>query len=143
MSETSKFVTDNVVKMEWERSKALYKKGSKSRKVFILAGKDYETKLGTVTVFFNCDTVFVWADNAGEPDEDRYNAKELKDWVKDNYDESFPLNYNNYIPIIDYGSNSVNMDMIEKYGLEEYVDDIVARLDDVRPYAEEVEESLF
>lgn len=132
-----KLITDNVVKMEWEASKALYTKGRKMGKTFIFASKDYETSVGTITVFFNCYTAFVWADEAGTEDEDRYNAKELKTWVKDNLDDAFPLNYDNYIPIVDYGADEVNQDMIEKYDLGEYVDDILARLADVRPYSEE------
>lgn len=132
-----KLITDNVVTMGWEASKALYTKGGKMGKTFIFASKDYETSVGTITVFFNCYTAFVWADEAGTEDEDRYNAKELKTWVKDNLDDAFPLNYDNYIPIVDYGADEVNQDMIEKYDLGEYVDDILARLADVRPYSEE------
>ena len=138
MSDVTKKVNDGVVKMDWDADKALYRKGVKSKNdTFIFASKEYETSKGVITVFFNCYTAFVWADEAGTEDEDRYNAKELKTWVKDNLDDAFPLNYDNYIPIIDYGADEVNQDMIEKYDLGEYVDDILARLADVRPYSEE------
>lgn len=134
---SEKKVVDNVVKMDWDADKALYTKGGKLGKTFIFAGKDYETSVGVITVFFNCDTAFIWADDAGEETEDRYNAKELKAWVKDNLDEAFPINYSNYIPVIDFGADEVNADVIEKYDLGAYVDDILARINDVKPYGEE------
>lgn len=134
---SEKKVVDNVVKMEWDADKALFRKGGKFGKIFIFAGKDYETSVGTVTVFFNCYTAFVWADDANTPDEDRYNAKELKSWVKDNLDEAFPINYDNYIPIVEYGATEVNQSAIDKYDLGAYADDILARLADVKPYSEE------
>lgn len=143
MADAKKFVIDNVVKMEWERKNCLYINGDKGKKIFVYASKDYETKLGVVTVFFDCYTAFIWADNAGTPEEDRYNAKEMKTWVKDNLDEAFPTDYENFIPIIDYGDDKVNQAMVEKYGLEDYVDDIIARLDDVRPYGDEVITTAF
>lgn len=132
-----KFI-DDVVKMEWEASKVLFKKGSKLGSIFIFAAHDYETSVGTVTLFFDCDTVFIWASDAGTDQEDRWNAKEVKDWLKNDYNDSFPLNYDAYIPVIGYGSDEVNQDVIEKYGLQEYVDDIKARFKDVQPYSAEV-----
>lgn len=132
-------IVDNVVKMEWDASKALYTKGGAQGRTFVFASKEYQTDLGTVTVFFNCYTAFIWADDAGEPTEDRYNAKELKDWVKENLDEAFPINYDNYIPIIEYGTDEIIDENVEKYGLQEYVDDIIARLNDVKPYGNEVD----
>lgn len=133
----AKKVVDNVLKMEWDESKALYTKGGKFGRTFVFAAVDYETEIGTVTVFFNCYTAFIWADNAGSEDEDRYNAKELKPWVKDNLDEAFPINYSNYIPIVEYGAEDAVAENVEKYGLGEYVDDILARLQDLKPYSEE------
>lgn len=132
-----KYITDNVVKMQWEASKALYLNGGRKGKTFIYASKDYETSVGTITVFFNCYTAFIWADEAGTEDEDRYNAREMKTWLKDNLDDAFPLNYSNYIPVIDYGADEVNQEIIDKYDLGEYVSDILDRLEDVRPYSEE------
>lgn len=138
MSDVTKKVNDGVVKMDWDADKALYRKGVRSKNdTFIFASKEYETSKGVITVFFNCYTAFIWADDAGEETEDRYNAKELKSWVKSNLDEAFPLNYSNYIPIVEYGASKVNQDMVDKYDLGAYVDDILARLVDLKPYAEE------
>lgn len=133
----AKSVVDNVVKMEWDSSKALYTKGGKLGRTFIFASKDYETSVGTVTVFFNCYTAFIWASDAGTEDEDRWNASELKSWVKDNLDDAFPMNYGEYIPIIEYGSREVKQEVIDKYDLGSFVDDILARLKDVEPYSDE------
>lgn len=139
---SEKKIVDNVVKLDWDSTKALYTRDGKLGKTFIFASKDYETSVGTVTVFFNCYTAFIWADDAGTPDEDRYNAKELKDWVKDNLDESFPINYSNYIPVVNYGMDEVNQDVIDKYDLGAYVSDILARLEDVKPYSNEKSENF-
>lgn len=130
-------VVDNVVKMEWDADKALYTKGGKFGRTFIFAGQEYSTPNGTITVFFNCHTAFLWADDAGTEDEDLYNAKELKSWVKDNLDGTFPYNYSNYIPIVDYDEDEPIDSMIEKYGLQDFVEDIMERLRDVKPYSEE------
>lgn len=130
-------VVDNVVKMEWDASKAVYTKGGKLGRTFVYSAEDYETRIGTVTVFFNCFTAFIWADDAGTDNEDRYNAKELKSWIKDNLDEAFPMSYDNYVPIIEYGGTECKQAMLTKYGLEEFEQDIIARLNDVKPYSEE------
>lgn len=137
---SEKKVIDNVVKMEWDASKAVYTKGGRTGRTFIYAAKDYETKVGTVTLFFNCDTVFIWASDAGTDEEDRWNAQELKAWIKTNLNGLFPTNYAEYVPVVEYGATTVQQDVIEKYGLEEYVDDILARLADVKPYS--IEETM-
>lgn len=133
----AKNIVDNVVKMEWDAGKALYTKGGKLGRTFIFASKDYETSAGTVTVFFNCYTAFIWASDAGTESEDRWNASELKPWVKDNLDDAFPINYGEYVPIIEYGSDEVKQEVIAKYNLDAYVEDILARFNDVKPYSEE------
>lgn len=104
---------------------------------FVFAAHEYETKIGVVAVLFNCDTAFLWASDAGTEQEDRWAVDEVKDFVRRNMSGAFPVNYNEYIPIIDYGAEDVKMDMIEKYGLEDYVDDIKERLKSLADYAVE------
>lgn len=130
-------VKDNVVKMDWEANDCLYTKGGKFGKTFIFASKEYSTSQGSITVFFNCDTAFLWASDPNTEDEDLWNAKELKSVLKKNISEAFPVNYAEYVPVIEYGDTEVIQEVVEKYGLEDYVDDIKARLEDVSGYAKE------
>lgn len=130
-----KKIVDNFVKMDWEASGAVFmsSKGKKNR-VFVYASKVYDTVVGEITVFFTAHTAFLWADDAGTEDEDLYNASDLKGQLGEVLDNGFPDLYTNYIPIIRSGESTCVAENIEKYGLAEFEDDIIARLEDVSVY---------
>ena len=128
---------DNVVKMDWETDDCLFTKGGKFGKTFIFASKEYSTPKGNITVFFTCDTAFLWASDPNTEDEDLWNAKELKSVLKKNISEAFPVNFREYVPLIEYGATEVLEEVVDKYGLGKHVEDIKKRLEDVSGYAEE------
>lgn len=104
---------------------------------FAFAAHEYQTDIGVVAVLFTCDTAFLWASDAGTEQEDRWAVDEVKDFVRRNMSGAFPVNYNEYIPIIDYGEEDVKMSVAEKYGLKDYADDIKERLKSLADYAVE------
>ena len=130
-------VINDIVKMEWEKSGWLQTKATKNKPaVFILASKAYETADGkTVYVYFNANTAFLW----GDDEDGLWDAADLKDWLKTEYDYSFPEQYDSYIIVIPNGSDVCDESVLERYGLTEYKEDIEKRLKDVRPYGEEEE----
>jgi len=132
-------VVNDVVKMEWEQSRFLQtKSGGKNKKpVFILACKDYpsdspEALNGVVPVFFNTSSAWLHID-----DEGLFPYSEIKNFLKGGIDYTFPECYGEYNPILTLGSDNVDMDLVKRFGLEEYVDDIKARLEDLSPYGDE------
>ena len=124
---------DNVIKKEWDEAGFLMTKN----KIFVLATKKYETVKGVVSVFFTSHTAFVWADDAGTDEEDLWSQEDMIPWLKKNRDGSFPTQYNEYVPIISYGADVCDSAMLERYGLTDFEEDIIARLKDVEPYSEE------
>lgn len=127
-------VKNNMVKMDWEKDIFIVLKNG----VFVVAGQDYESSKGeTRTVFFNANTAFLWITDAHTDEEDYWDGKELKSWLKENLDGAFPINYDEYVPIVNWGSDKVDMAILEEYGLEQYADDILARLKDLEGYDKE------
>ena len=108
-------VKNSVVKMEWEQSGWLARR--------------YRNSM---------TSAFIFASNPHTENEDIWKAKELKDWYKaGNADYSFPINYEEYVPVIDSGNLWCNEEVLKEYGIEGYKYDIEARLKDVMPYGEE------
>ena len=134
-------VKNSVVKMEWEQSGWLARRYRNSMtSAFIFAATSYpsDTNSYHVTVFFTAETAFIFASNPHTETEDIWKAKELKDWYKaGNADYSFPINYEEYVPVIDSGNLWCNDEVLKEYGIEGYKYDIEARLKDVMPYGEE------
>ena len=60
------FVINDIVKMEWEKSRWIQTKAGKNkRSAFILACKEYETENGVVPVFFTANKAFLFVDDEG------------------------------------------------------------------------------
>ena len=128
-------VVNNVVKMEWESTRFLQTKATKGQPaVFLFACKEYQTPTGVVPVFFNPYHAWIHYDEDG-----LFSFKELKDYIIEDQDFTFPETAMEYHPIINAGEDECDMSLIEHFGLQEYVEDIKARLDDIMPYGEEKE----
>ena len=124
-------VVNNIVKMDWQKENWLEtkSKGGKSG-MFIMASQDYENEDGqTVAVIFTAHTAFLWGDEEG-----LWTSSEVRDWCKKNVDGSFPTAYDEYIPVVPYGSNEANDEVLAKYGLSAYKEDIENRRIDLIPY---------
>lgn len=130
------FVINDIVKMEWEKSRWIQTKAGKNkRSAFILACKEYETaENGVVPVFFTANKAFLFMD-----DEGLWSFQDIKNFIKDNYDQSFPEAYNEYVEIADNLSDFIAEDELEKYGLMEFERDIAERSEDLKPFGEETE----
>lgn len=128
-------VVNSVVKMEWESNRFLQSKASKKTGdgVFFFACKDYQTEKGLVPVFFNPYHAWVHFDEDG-----LFYFEDLKQHVTKTQDNTFPETAEEYHPILNIGED-FDMELVEKYGLEPFMDDIRARLDDIAPYGEEKE----
>lgn len=138
-------VVNNIVKLEWEKSGWLQAKGSAVNPdgTFIFASKDYESTVkGTVTVFFNANSAFLWVSDAHTDEEDMWNASELKNWCKKNIDGSFPMMYDECVEIIQSGEDECVDAILEEYGIVEHKADIEARQRDLRPFGEEFDLKL-
>jgi hypothetical protein len=129
-------VENNIVKMEWDKKGWLQTSARGGKQpVFILASKDYESSThGTLSVIFTAETAFLFIDNA-----DIWSAEDLIDTIKADMPGLFPYSLTQYVPIIDSGEAECKIDVLEKYGLTEYKDDIEKRQMDVAPYGEEKE----
>ena len=112
-------VINDVVKMNWEKSKWLQtKKGS-----FIVAGQTYTKADGTpVDVLFTVNEAFVWGEES-----DLWKAEEFITWFK-----------SEHLITADEAVDAV----ISRLGLEAHVDDIKARLNDLSEYGVEQEYKL-
>ena len=134
-------VINDVVKMDWEKDGWLQTKGKGGKPgTFIIASKEYTNSDGEpVLVLFNSTTAFIWGDNVGTDNEDRWEFSEIKSWLKTNFDSYFPASYDEYYPLIEIGSVVANPAALERYKLTEYKDDIESRLKDLLPYGEEKE----
>lgn len=130
-------VVNNVVKMEWDEKGWVQTKAKRDGKsVFILASKEYTNKDGEVIpVFFNGNDAFLWITDANSDSYELWTVQELVSWVKDEYSSRFPNQYDEFIPVEDDGVALLSV--LEKWGLEEYADDIVARVKDLAPYSKE------
>lgn len=127
-------VINDVVKMNWEKSKWLQtKKGS-----FIVAGHTYTRANGTpVDVLFTVNEAFVWGEES-----ELWTAEEYITWFKSEHltpadDVSC---YEDYCAVstVDEAIDAV----ITRLGLEAHVDDIKARLNDLSEYGVEQEFKL-
>lgn len=122
------FVVNNIVKMEWEKKHFLTTKNGS----LIVAVKEYTNKDGKVIpVCFDEAYVWVW----GEVD-DIWTTSEFLTFVKDNVDVAFPTQYAEFIPIYSTGEE-LDIKDLEKFGLEEFAEDIKNRLEDLAPYGVE------
>lgn len=132
-------VENNIVKMEWDKAGWVQTKGGTGKSsAFIFASKEFSsTTKGTVTVFFNPNTAFIWASDPHTSEEDLWNASELKSWLRDNLDGSFPDNWDECVSVIPYGTREADMAILEEYGIVDFKEEIEKRLDDVRPFGEE------
>ena len=132
-------VVNDIVKLDWEkRNWVQAKKGP-----FLYACQEYTNDDGVVIpVYFDAESAFVWGDNMGTDDEDLWSASELKDWVKSNYSDTFPVLYDSYVPIITAGYSECSESMLEKYKLTQFKDDIEARFKDLLAFNEEKEITL-
>lgn len=132
------FVVNNVVKMKWDEKGFIAPKIKNSGKVmFMLATQEYKNKDGEViSVFFTTDSAFLFVDNYGTAEERVWTLAEMRDWVIEVRDTAYYL-YDEYAPVIASGDSDCIADVLEKYGLTEYADDISKRLDDIRPYGYE------
>lgn len=128
-------VKNSIVKMDWESDSFILMKNG----VFVVAGQDYlsSTRGVNLTVFFNANTAFLWISEPHTEEEDYWNAKELRSWLKENIDGSFPINFEEYVPIVEWGADVCNQNILEEYGLTEYADDILARVKDLADYDKE------
>ncbi len=131
-------VTNGMVKMEWGKVGFLTRKQG-SVTAFYFAAKVYESaKYGRVAVFFDPFMAYVWRDE--DTEYDLWSVSELKGYVKENYDAGFPLAYEgNCVPLVNYGSETVDETVLEALGLTEYKEDILARIKDLAPYGVETE----
>lgn len=139
-------VKNNVVKMEWEQSGWLARRHRNSMtSAFIFASVLYPSKTKKkVTVFFTAETAFIWASEPHTNNEDIWTAKELKDWYKKgNADVTFPMNWKEYIAVIDSGNTWCNEEILKEYGIEGYKEDIELRLKDIMPFGEESDTPLY
>lgn len=128
-------VVNNTVKMEWEKSLWLQTKGTKQvPSCFILAAKQYEGTEGTVCVFFRSTCAWVFIDEEGT-----YEFEDVKEYVKSGLDSSFPEYVEGFHCLYELGEDSCNMKELSDLGLEEFADDIKARVEDLAPYGEEFE----
>lgn len=132
-------VENNVVKMEWDKDGWLQtsaKKGKKS--AFIFASKNYTNDKGQViSVIFTATTAFVFVDGMGTADEDIWSAADLIATVKSDLPGDFPYGLDQYKAIIESGEDECELDMLERFGLTQYKEDIEARMKDVQPYGYE------
>lgn len=128
-------VVNNHVKMEWLKEQWL---SANKGKVFCCAAKTYDSTVhGTLDVFFRPDTAFLWISNAGTGDEDFWNSAELYDVLKGSFDGTFPMSYNEYVPIIESGETDCTDAVLERYGLVAAKADIEKRLKDLEYYGGE------
>lgn len=137
-------VVNDVVKMDWDKDGWLQKKGKNGKPgAFIFGSVPYQTdKCGEVTVFFATAETYLWVSDRGTPEQDIWDAYMLKTWCKDNIDGAFPQLYDLFVPLFTGDDFEIDMNVVEEFGLEAHVDDIIARAKDIAPYGEEVVQNL-
>ena len=136
-------VVNNVVKLDWDEDGWLQTKAKKDKRVvFIFASKVYQSSLGVeIPVFFDGAEAFLWISDNDSSTPEYWTAKELVSWVKSEYSSRFPHQYDEFISL-EGENDSLNMAVLEKWGLTEYADDILARLEDLAPYSVETETEI-
>lgn len=134
------YVVNNIVKMQWDKAGWLQAntRGKKEGR-FILASQDYTNSEGkVVSVIFTDGAAFVLADDWFTPQETIWTAKEVISYVKREKPGNFPYDcLDSYYPIIEAGDSEVSAVVVEHLHLEQHVDDIKARLEDIAPYGYE------
>ena len=96
-----------------------------------MACKEYLSINGNmIPVFFNSDTAWVHEDEEGT-----FSFAELKKFVQDEADSTFPEMFEEYHPLVvaDEGVNEAN---IQKYGLSKVKEELINRLKDLAPYSQ-------
>lgn len=88
---------------------------------------------------FTSDCAFVWAENGGVAAEDFWSVKEMKNFLKTNYDLSFPTGYDQFLPIIQAAGDECDAEMLDRFGLAEFKTDIEERMADVAQFSADVE----
>ena len=129
-------VQNNTVKMEWDKKYFLMKnRGSGLEPAFVMAAHDYVNSRGeTISVFFCSNTAFLFLIDDEDESAGLFDAKSLIKYVKSESPEGFPLEYDQYVPIIPEAEDDCLPEVLAKYGLEAHADDIKARRLDVEPY---------
>lgn len=127
-------VKNKFVKMDWEKSKFIT---GKNGKTFIAAGVSYDSAYGKIDVMFTCDTAFLFIEEETPDAIDAWTTEEIKDYLKKGYNSNFPTNFEQYVPIVDFGTKTVNTINADKYGLQDSTADMIARLNDLAEYAVE------
>ena len=133
-------VVNDIVKLDWEKSGWLQTKATavNPNGCFLFATKIYKNSEGTeIPVYFTSSTAFLWVFDYDTDEEEICELPEFKDWVKGNFDYSFPTEYAEYVPIIEEGLLKAKPEILERFGLTEYKEDIEARLKDLLAYGEE------
>ena len=131
-------VINDTVKMEWQQNRWIQTKAGKGkRSTFIMACKEYETEFGTVPVFFTAFSAFLFTDEEGI-----WSFADIKNFIKENYDQSFPEAYEEYKEIGTNPVRDLDEDVLEEYGLSAFAQDIMERLEDLQPYGDEEEVSM-
>lgn len=134
------YIVNDVVKMKWTKEGWMQapvkeENGVLREGVFMFASQLYTTEqFGEITVFFTPDTAFLFISDQGEEDEHIWTAEELGRIMKEHYGDSFPVQYDEYFPLIDMGEEECMEDMLEIYDLLPFKADIEQRLMDVAPY---------
>ena len=138
-------VVNDIVKMKWSEEGWMQmptteEDGALQEGVFMFASQVYATKqLGEVTVFFTPGTAFVFVSDLGEEDEHIWTAMELGRVIKDHFGDTFPVQYEEYYPIIDTGEEECMDEALEMFDLVPFKSDIEQRLADIAPYGYEYE----
>lgn len=127
-------VVNDVVKKPWDEKRFIMKKGGDNREVFVAACKEYETETyESVAVFFNTNQAYVLIDRS---DDYLFNFQEMHDTLKE-YESAFPENVDEYCPLAFIDGRRDNEDVIKMLGLEPFMKDIIARINDLAPYSDE------
>ena len=128
-------VINNKVSMEWEK-RGFFVKGGK----FYFGSKEYDTATDKVCVFFTTDMAFIFFD-----DEGRFGLKDMMAFAREagNISERFPCDYDDNYTIITRPyvgeSGFVNNKVVAELGLEDYIDDIIARVKDLSDYDKSID----
>ncbi len=123
------------VKMEWQKSSFIT---SAKGTVFVVAAQNYNSDValaddGTIAVFFNCGAAFLFGGSDDEGDY-LYTVPDLKHFLKENTTAGFPTDYDSMLTLILYkdGEYTVNQELIDKWHLGEYVEDMKNRINDLQ-----------
>lgn len=129
-------VANKTVKMEWDKSLWLQTKGKGSVEgAFIFAGKEYDsTKYGKICVGFTSIACFLFTEEDVNSADDIWSGAEMKQCAKDNMGD-FPLGFEGGVYLAEVGTTNFDDELLEKYGLSQYKDDLIARMKDVGQYA--------